>query len=78
MKFATFIHNDDVKCFHVVVQKTHKLVVMGHIDFKDYALIKRRWADEKINVTGGMFKDEKKRSNLQRQFAFVARSCTHF
>jgi hypothetical protein len=42
MKFATFIHNDDVKCFHVVVQGTHKLVVMGHINFEDHALIKRR------------------------------------
>jgi hypothetical protein len=31
MKFATSIHNDDVKCLHVVVQKTHKLVVMGCI-----------------------------------------------
>jgi len=39
---------------------THKLVVMGHINFKDHALIKRRWVDEKMNVTGGMFKDEKK------------------
>jgi len=42
MKFATFIHNDDVKCFHVVVQATHKLVVMGRINFKDHVLMKRR------------------------------------
>ncbi len=60
MKFATFIHNDDAKCFHMVVQGTHKLVVMGHINFKDHVLIKRRQADEKMNVTSGMFKDEKK------------------
>jgi hypothetical protein len=41
MKFTLFIHNDDVKCFHVVVQGTHKLVMMGRINFKDHALIKR-------------------------------------
>jgi hypothetical protein len=29
MKFVTLIHNDDVKCFHMVVQGTHKLVMMG-------------------------------------------------
>jgi hypothetical protein len=40
MKFATFIH-DDVRCFHVVVQGTHKLVVMDHINFQDHVLIKR-------------------------------------
>jgi hypothetical protein len=40
MKFATFIHNDDDKCFHVVVQGTHKVVVMGRINFEDHALIK--------------------------------------
>jgi hypothetical protein len=41
MKFTTFIHNDDVKCFYVVVQGTHKLVMMGRINFKDDVLIKR-------------------------------------
>jgi hypothetical protein len=40
MKSATFVHNDDVKCFHVVVQGKHKLVVMGCIKFKDHVLIK--------------------------------------
>jgi hypothetical protein len=39
--------------------KGHKLVVMGHINFKDHALIKRRWACKKMNVMGGKFKDEK-------------------
>jgi hypothetical protein len=63
MKSATFIHNDDVKCFHMVIQGTHKLVLMGCINFKDHALIKRWWVDEKMNVTGGMFKDEKKWGN---------------
>jgi len=43
MKFVVFIHNDDTKCFHVVVQGTHKLMVMGHINFEDHALIKRQW-----------------------------------
>jgi hypothetical protein len=41
MKYAMFIHNDDVKCFHMATQGTHKLVVMGYINFKDHALIKR-------------------------------------
>jgi hypothetical protein len=40
--------------------KAHKLVVMGYINFEDHALINKRWADEKMNVTSGMFKDEKK------------------
>ncbi len=39
MKSTTFIHNDDVKCFHVVVQGTHKLVMMGRINFEVHALI---------------------------------------
>jgi hypothetical protein len=63
MKYVMFIHNDDVKCFHVAIQGTHKLVVMGCINFKDHALIKRRWVDEKMNVMGEMFKDEKKWGN---------------
>jgi hypothetical protein len=49
MKFGVFIHNDDTKCFHMVVQRTHKLVVMGHINFKDHVLIKRWRACEKMN-----------------------------
>jgi hypothetical protein len=66
MKFVTFIHNDDVKCLHVVVQGTHKLVMMGHINFEDHALIKRWWAYEKMNVMGKMFKDVKKWGNHQK------------
>jgi hypothetical protein len=41
MKFVTSIHNDDMKCFHVVVRKIDKLVVMGNFNFEDHALIKR-------------------------------------
>jgi hypothetical protein len=37
MKFVVFIHNDDVKCFHVDAQGTHELVVMGRINFEDHA-----------------------------------------
>jgi hypothetical protein len=36
-----FIHNDDANGFHVVVQRTHKLVMMGCINFEDHALINR-------------------------------------
>jgi hypothetical protein len=39
--------------------KGHKLVVMGCINFKDHALIKKQWAYEKMNVIGEMFKDKK-------------------
>ncbi len=63
MKFATLIHNDDVKCFHVAVQGTHKLLGMGRMNFKNHALIKRLRANEKMNVMCRMFKDEKKRGS---------------
>jgi SUMO ligase MMS21 Smc5/6 complex component len=33
--------------------------MMGRINFKDHALIKRQQVDEKMNVTSKMFKDEK-------------------
>jgi hypothetical protein len=62
----TFNHNDDVKCFHVVVQGTHKLVVMGRTNFKDDVFIKRQWENEKMNVIGEMFKDMKKQGNRQK------------
>ncbi len=40
MKSMVFIHNDDAKCFHVVVQGTHKLITMGH-KFKD----EKKWGN---------------------------------
>jgi hypothetical protein len=60
MKFVTFIHNDDTKCFHMVVQKTHKLVVMGCVNFEDHTLIKRRHGGKKMTIMVGKFKDKKK------------------
>ncbi len=59
MKFTTFIHNDDVKCFHVVVQGTHKFIVMGCINFEDHVLIKRWWASKKMNAMNEKLKDKK-------------------
>jgi hypothetical protein len=41
MKSMMFTHNDDANCFHVVIQRTHKLIVMGHINFEDHVLIKK-------------------------------------
>jgi hypothetical protein len=38
---------------------------MGHINFEDYALIKRWWACKKMNVTGKMFKDQKKKVTVK-------------
>jgi hypothetical protein len=39
------------------------MVVMGHINFEDYALIKRQQASKKMNVMGRKLKDEKTWSN---------------
>ncbi len=78
MKFATFIHNDDAKCFHVAIQGTNELVMMGYINFEDHALIKRQQENEKMNVMGGKFKDKKKWGNHRKQFVFVVGSCAHF
>jgi hypothetical protein len=52
MKFVTFIHNDDVKCFRMVINGTHKLLVMNRIKFKDHSLIKRWQANEKNECDG--------------------------
>jgi hypothetical protein len=41
MKSKVLIFNDETKCLHVVVQRTHKLVVMSHINCKDHVLIKK-------------------------------------
>jgi hypothetical protein len=51
MKSMASIHNDEVKCFHMVVQQTHKPVMMGHINFEDHTLIKKWRESEKLNVT---------------------------
>ncbi len=51
MKSKAFINKDDVKCFRVVVQGTQKVVMMGHINFEDYSLLKRWWVGKKMNIT---------------------------
>jgi hypothetical protein len=51
---------------------------MGRINFENHVLIKKWRVYEKMNVTGGMFKDEKKRGNCQKHFTFVVGSCAHF
>jgi hypothetical protein len=38
---------------------------MGYINFEDHVLIKRWWANEKMNVTGGMFKDKKNKITIK-------------
>ncbi len=52
-------------------------MMMDRINFEHHALIKRQQANEKMNVMGRMFKDQKKQGNRQKQFVFVARSCVH-
>jgi hypothetical protein len=71
MKFVGSIHNDDMKCFHVAVQHTHKLVVMGHINFEDHVLIKRWWACKKMNATSGMFKDKKNKVIIKNNLCLL-------
>jgi hypothetical protein len=43
----------------MVIQGTQKMVMMGRINFKDQALIKRWRASRKMNVMGRKFKGEK-------------------
>jgi hypothetical protein len=77
MKFEVFIHNDDMKCFHMVVQWTQKVVVMGYINFKDETLIKRWRACKKMNKIGGKLKNKNKQGNCRKLFSFVVGSCEH-
>jgi hypothetical protein len=43
----------------MVVQRTQKVVVMNHHNFKDEPLIKRWQTSKKMNVMNGKFKDKK-------------------
>jgi hypothetical protein len=58
MKFMTSIDNDEMKCFHMVVQNTHKLIMMNHINFENHMFKKWR-ACKKKNVMNEKLKDEK-------------------
>jgi hypothetical protein len=78
MRFEAFIHNDDMMCFYVVIQGTQKMVVMGHHNFKDEALIKRWWASHKMNGTCKKFKDKNKQSNCRKLFLFVVKNYVCF
>jgi hypothetical protein len=44
----------------MVVQGTQKVVVIGHINFKDHTLIKRQWVGKKLNAMSRKFKNKKK------------------
>jgi hypothetical protein len=63
MRSKGFIHNNDVTCFHVALQRTQKMVVICCHNFKDEVSIKRWWASQKMNGMGEKFKDENKRNN---------------
>jgi hypothetical protein len=73
MRSKVFIHNDEMTCFHVAMQGTQKLVVMGCHNFKDEALFLKQWVGQKMNGTSGRFKDEYKRSNCRKLFSFTTR-----
>jgi hypothetical protein len=74
MRFEAFIHNDEVTCFHTVVQGTQKVIMMDRHNFKDGALIERWQATQKTNEMSGKQKDENKQSNHYSLFSFVVRS----
>jgi hypothetical protein len=63
MKFEVFIHNDDMMCFHVAIQGTQKMVMMGCHNFKDETLIKRWQSGQKMNGTGKKLKNKNKHNN---------------
>jgi hypothetical protein len=56
-----FIHNDEVICFHVAIQRTQKMIVMDHHNFKDEALIKKWQATQKTNKLGGKLEEKKQK-----------------
>jgi hypothetical protein len=60
MRFEAFIYNDEVKCFHVVIHATQRVIMMGHHSFKDRGLIKRQWATQKTNKMGKKLMDKNK------------------
>jgi hypothetical protein len=60
MECEAFIFNDDVECLHMAIQGSHKLVMMGRINFENHALIKRWQVSKQMNATCGKFKDKKK------------------
>jgi hypothetical protein len=78
MKSEAFIHNDDIKSLHVVVQGTQKMVVMGCINFEDHVLIKKQWAGDKMNVMNEKFKNGKKQCNHHKWFSFLAKVVSIF
>jgi len=46
--------------------------MMGYINYKDHELIKRQQVGKKMNVTDGMFKDEKKkRVTIENNFRLL-------
>jgi hypothetical protein len=70
MKIEAFTINNYVECLHVIVQGTHKLVVMSCIYFEDHLLIKTWRVGKKLNVKSEKIKDEKIQGNCLKQFAF--------
>jgi hypothetical protein len=70
MRFEAFIHNDDVTSFHVAIQGTQKVVVMGFHNFKNEELIKRRRVGQKMDAMGEKFKDEKNGVIIETCFVY--------
>jgi hypothetical protein len=60
MESKVFIIDENVKCLHVIIQGTHKMVMTSRINFEDHALIKRWWVGKKMSAIGGKLKDKKK------------------
>ncbi len=71
MRSKAFIHNDDMMCFHVVVQGTQKVVVMGHHNFKDEALIKRWWASQNNECNRKEAQGKKNQKTIETCFCLL-------
>lgn len=70
-----FIYNDEVKCFHVAIHGTQRVIVMGHHSFNYRGLIKRKWVTQKTNKMGRKLMDKNKQGNFRMSFSVVARGC---
>ncbi len=54
------------------------MLVIGHHNFEDELLIKRRRVGQKMNAMGEKLKDEKKQSNRQSLFCLLLEAMSVF
>jgi hypothetical protein len=78
MKSKAFIHNNDANWFHMAIQGTKKMVVMGCINFEDQTLIKRRRAIEKWMWRVGSSSTKKKGIAIENCLGFLSKVMNFF